>query len=233
MRASLPRTLPFALSLSMLAAGCGDGAPSQPTVDYYHDTSAVFSRYCTTCHSDGGVAPFSLTTYESTQRYASLIRGAVESGSMPPWLPSDASVPLRYSRAMPANDKAALLDWIADGALEGDKNAAPRAKPTPAETVAKARPDVVADMGLTYMPNTKLTDDYRCFIVDPKLTEDRYMTAGDVLPGNPSIVHHVILFEVPANKAADARKKDDSEAGPGYTCFGGPGVGGNIQFVIG
>lgn len=239
------------------AMGCGDGEsmmaanlppvpadnpkmPTDPpliedlTRDYYRDAKPLLERYCTSCHTAGGLAPFALTDYQSAKTYAAAIKSAVESKRMPPWPASDKGVALRYSRAMPENDKAALLDWIADGGLEGDKNATPRAKPTPAETVAKARPDIVADMGLTYTPNTKLTDDYRCFIVDPKLTEDRFMAAGDVLPGNPAIVHHVILFEIPANKAADARKKDDSEAGPGYTCFGGPGVGGNaIQFVIG
>ena len=47
-----------------------------------------------------------------------------------------------------------------------------------------------------------------------------------------SIVHHVAVFEVNAANADAARKKDADEAGPGYTCFGGAGVGGS-QLVVG
>jgi hypothetical protein len=38
------------------------------------------------------------------------------------------------------------------------------------------------------------TVEYQYFVVDPKLTEDRWVKAAQVIPGNPSIVHHAIVF---------------------------------------
>ena len=38
------------------------------------------------------------------------------------------------------------------------------------------------------------TDDYRCFLLDPSLEQDTFVTGVDVRPGNPDVVHHVILF---------------------------------------
>ena len=201
-------------------------------VDYHQDAKAILNRYCVGCHQDGGIAPFGLTTYAQAQAQASQIQAAVIGGTMPPWLPSDDSLPVNHSRKLPAEDREVLLRWIAQGTPEGDPKAASRIVLPPADTVTPPRPDIVADMGVTYSPNTKVTDDYRCFIIDPSLTADRYLRATDVKPGNPRIVHHVILFEILAADAAKIRAKDAAEVGPGYTCYGGAGAN-NAQMLTG
>ena len=73
-------------------------------------------------------------------------------------------------------------------------------------------------------PNEVGTDDYRCFLVDPRLDEDVLVTGTDVAPGNPAVVHHVILFQLPPEQLASAEELDDSTAGQGWTCFGGTGL---------
>jgi mono/diheme cytochrome c family protein len=201
-------------------------------VDYHRDAKALLNRYCVGCHQDGGIAPFGLTDYAQAKAQADQIQTAVTTGSMPPWMPADTGVALNHARKLRPEDKAVLLAWISQGAHEGDPAAASRVVLPPEDKVVPPRPDIVADMGLTYQPNTKLTDDYRCFIIDPGLTADRYVRAADVHPGNARIVHHVILSEVPVGDAAKIRAKDTAEPGPGYTCFGGPGSN-NAQMLIG
>ncbi len=68
------------------------------------------------------------------------------------------------------------------------------------------------------------TDDYRCFLLDPRLERDSYLTGTHVLPGNRDVVHHVILFRVPPHQVATAESVDAEDEGPGWTCFGGSGV---------
>ena len=70
------------------------------------------------------------------------------------------------------------------------------------------------------------TDDYRCFLLDPELARDSWITGVDVQPGATEIVHHVILFRVPPGEVAAAEAQDDAEDGPGWTCFSGTGMGG-------
>ena len=77
-------------------------------------------------------------------------------------------------------------------------------------------------------PNGVGTDDYRCFLLDPRLARDSFLTGTDVLPGNPDVVHHVILFRVDADQVAEARAKDAAEPGEGWTCFGGTGLQGDF-----
>jgi hypothetical protein len=70
------------------------------------------------------------------------------------------------------------------------------------------------------------TDEYRCFLVDPKLRRAAYLTGSRFLPGNADLVHHAIFFRVDASDVAAARRADAREPGPGWRCFGDAGIGG-------
>ena len=75
------------------------------------------------------------------------------------------------------------------------------------------------------------TDEYRCFLVDPKLTSTAYLTGSQFLPQNTAIVHHAIFFRVDPAQAARARKVDAATPGEGWTCFGDAGIGGDGGWV--
>ena len=75
-------------------------------------------------------------------------------------------------------------------------------------------------------PNGVGTDDYRCFILDPKLEQDAFLTGTNILPGNPEVVHHVIMFQLPPDARSYAEQADAAEPGLGWTCFGNMGFGG-------
>ncbi|NUR07369.1 MAG: hypothetical protein HOQ22_01440 [Nocardioidaceae bacterium] len=68
------------------------------------------------------------------------------------------------------------------------------------------------------------TDDYRCFVLDPHLAEDSFITGLNILPGTRKVVHHVILFRLPPGSEAAAEQMDESDPGEGWTCFGGTGL---------
>ncbi len=55
-----------------------------------------------------------------------------------------------------------------------------------------------------------------------------WLTGSNVLPGNPNVVHHVILFKIPPDAVAEAEAKDAATADPGWTCFGGTGIAGEF-----
>lgn len=80
--------------------------------------------------------------------------------------------------------------------------------------------------GGTYAPQAPQggTDDYRCFLVDPKLTAPSFVTGVAFLPGNPALVHHSILFRVEPAQVSAAIAKDTADPRPGWECFGGPGL---------
>jgi len=73
-------------------------------------------------------------------------------------------------------------------------------------------------------PNGVGTDDYRCFLLDPHLTHDAFLTGTFVKPDNRNVVHHVILYRVDPDQGAAARRLDAKDPGEGWTCFGDSGL---------
>jgi hypothetical protein len=68
-------------------------------------------------------------------------------------------------------------------------------------------------------------DLYRCFVIPFGLKSDRYASRIEFRPGNPKVVHHALLFLDRAGVA----KRNETEPGAGYSCFGAPGfLGGGL-----
>jgi hypothetical protein len=73
------------------------------------------------------------------------------------------------------------------------------------------------------------TDEYRCFLLDPHLTRDTYLTGTFVRPDNRNVVHHVILYRADPSQVPAAHQLDARDPGEGWTCFGDSGLpGGSI-----
>ena len=62
-------------------------------------------------------------------------------------------------------------------------------------------------------------DEFRCFVLDPKLTVDSYVNGMFVIPSNRALVHHVLLFS-----DAKAESLGKADASGSYDCFGGPAI---------
>jgi hypothetical protein len=75
------------------------------------------------------------------------------------------------------------------------------------------------------------TDEYRCFLVDPGLTADAFLTGNQFLPQNAAIVHHAIFFRVGPGDVEEAQAADAGDPGEGWTCFGNDGIGDNAAWV--
>jgi hypothetical protein len=85
--------------------------------------------------------------------------------------------------------------------------------------------DLTIGMAEAYTPNVALKDDYRCFLIDLGLEQDTFVTRYEITPGQ-DLVHHIILFTGGPNTVNEAIGKDNSDPGPGWTCFGDSGVSG-------
>jgi Copper type II ascorbate-dependent monooxygenase, C-terminal domain len=76
-----------------------------------------------------------------------------------------------------------------------------------------------------YAPNNEKggLDDYHCFLIDPKIAADTFVTGVKVNPDNGRLVHHAILFRVEPEVVPEALERN--KGGKGWTCFGGTGLG--------
>jgi hypothetical protein len=87
----------------------------------------------------------------------------------------------------------------------------------------------MAKAHLPSAPN-KGTDDYRCFLLDPKVKEDSIVRSIEFIPQRKDYVHHAIIFRVTEADIPEAIAKDKS--GIGWPCFGGTSLGGMMSTFV-
>ena len=209
----------WALLLAVGAVGCGD---DQPT--YYKDVKSLVEMKCQGCHVPGGIAPFTLTSYEDLQNNAPKIRNAINTGLMPPWLASKGCADYYGDRSLSDAQIKMFTQWIDAGQVKGDPG--DYSKPVIRQT-GLTRVDNTLMMPVNYTPQLS-PDEYRCFVIDWPYQQDMYVTGFNTKPGNPAIVHHVIAYLAYPENVAEYQALDAADPMPGYTCFGGPG--GNTGF---
>ncbi len=220
---------------ALLVAACSDPPPEAgpTTATYYQDVKPILDAKCVACHTDGGIAPFSLTDYASAAEHAASSAAAVGQKIMPPW-PADADCrDYDGDRSLDEAQIAAIQRWVELGAPEGDPSApgAPLAVSIP----TLSRVDLRIDLPEAYAPSPPAGahDDYRCFVIPwpAAYTERTYVTGFRAVPDNDALVHHVIAFLAGPSQVAQLQSLDAADAGPGYACFGGAGA--PIQGMLG
>jgi hypothetical protein len=195
---------------------------------YAEHVKPILETNCVSCHTAGGIAPFTLDEYESARDTAKSVAAATRAKRMPPFPPAGESPKFNHELRLSDDEIAVLSNWYWAGAPSGDlknaKTGEPRAFPT-------VRADVKLDIGRNFQPSAELSDEYRCFILDPKLDADRFIAGYDIVPGNRKVVHHVLMYELPDNVLTEARalERAETDGRGGYTCFGGPRVGSGLQ----
>lgn len=212
-------------STLFLLAGCSDGATAKgdsPT--YIRDVQPLVQAKCANCHTNGGIAPFALETYEQVEAAKGAVKSAVVARTMPPWLAAKGCTDYRGDISLTDEQIDMLSRWVDAGAPLGDPNDSPN--PVPNEQISLSRVDLTLPMPVAYTPKF-FPDDYRCFFLDWPKAETTYVTGFGVEPGNESIVHHVIAYVVRPSNVPVFQTLDDADADPGWPCFGGPGGEGN------
>jgi len=210
--------------------------PPDDSIVYYGKVDKILNQNCVNCHSSDPdrLAPFSLATYADASQAAKdqAVSAAINTRQMPPYFATnDGSCGNYTSSWLSDDDLATLTSWFNGAHSEGD---AANASGPPPGTTQLDHVDATLDAGADYLPPSgQGTDVYRCFIVDPGLTADKFLVGNYVHPTNNLIVHHVIVFSLPdAAAEAAATQLDQADSGLGYTCFGGPGVD-TADFVTG
>ena len=82
-------------------------------------------------------------------------------------------------------------------------------------------PDIVLEWDSPYQIAAEGDDEYRCFVLDPGFETDQWIDVIEVLPGNLTTDHHIVIYV--DQTGAIATQRDEAEPGEGYSCFGGAG----------
>ena len=226
-----------------VATGCRIGRVLHPTVatspepvTWSQHVAGIFQRHCQECHRPGEIAPFPLLTYADVQGWEEMIREVVEQERMPPWGADPHFGDFVNDVRLSDEEKRLILDWIAQGAPEGDPAQAPAPIAFPTGWHIAAEPDQVVYIGERpfTVPATGPIE-YQWFEVDPGFTEDKWVKAAEARPDNRAVVHHVTVYFKPPGANTynlNLRKRINLLTGyaPGKTAVNSPDMG--IAFFL-
>ncbi|HEV3203161.1 MAG TPA: redoxin domain-containing protein [Gemmataceae bacterium] len=217
-----------------LAIGCPiprdvPGKKTSGKVTFYRDVLPILQNNCQSCHRPGEVGPFSLMTYRQAVNWAGDIKEYTQTRKMPPWKPTEGPAFLN-ERKMADKDIATLAAWVDEGTPEGNSQEAPPPRKF-VQGWQMGKPDMVLTPGADFQVGPSGNDIFRCFVLPTNLPEDKYVTAVEVRPSNPRVVHHALLFIDASGQGRKLEQKDQEkgnnpdslDAGPGYSSAMGVG----------
>ncbi len=191
------------------APGCeiylpADATPRrQAEVTYHNRISRLLQTHCIDCHHEGGSAPFSLQSYDQVADFSQMISSVVRRGIMPPWFAvepeqkqTDHELPhWANDPTLPEKDRQDLLTWISSGLTEGDPRDAPLPKQFSSEWEI-GNPDLVVPIPDPVNVKADGFMDYIHQLASTPLTEDKWISAVEIRPTDPSVVHHVLVYSL-------------------------------------
>ncbi len=183
------------------ALGCLINFPEQnqraqhAQISYSETIAPMLQDNCVSCHRPGGIGPWAMTDYNMVRGFSLMMREVVRTQRMPPWHADPAVGHFSNDRSLSAEQTQTLVHWIEAGAPRGEG-------PDPlAEFVhdwpewegerTLGAPDYVINIPASEIPATGVVD-YKYFFIDNPINEDVWVQAAEILPGDRTVLHHVI-----------------------------------------
>jgi mono/diheme cytochrome c family protein len=186
--------------------------PDAEAVTFTKDLAPILYQHCAVCHRPNDIAPMSLLTYKETRPWAAAIRQAVVQRIMPPWHANpDVGEYLNDLRLTDAQITT-IVRWVETGAREGD----PKDLPAPPifEDGWHIKPDLVFSI-----PETAVSagnqDAYEYIYVPTNFTEDKWIQAAEVVPGDKRVVHHATVSVVKGSEVPKLERHHNEQADEG------------------
>lgn len=180
-------------------------AKGDASVTFTKDVAKILQKNCQECHRPGQIGPMPLLTFEDAEGWSAMIEEVVADRRMPPWYADPKIGHFSNDRALPDQERDALLTWIKSGCPKGDDKDMPPPREF-AEGWRIGKPDVIFTMPKAYeVPAEKprLGVPYQYFLVDTNFKEDMWIQRAEAKAGAAEVVHHIIAFVLPPRNAKE------------------------------
>ncbi|MCX2979645.1 redoxin domain-containing protein [Halieaceae bacterium IMCC14734] len=188
------------------------------TISYRDDIAPILTENCVSCHHDGGIGPWSMSSHAMVQGWSKMMREVVMTRRMPPGqIDHHVGKPIADMAGLTTREQQLLIHWIDAGAPADANGEDPLAKLTFTEQhFTMGEPDIILKVPAQSIPATGVID-YRYVPVQLNLDRDVWVRAMETVPGDRQVLHHVIAYvSSPADKSArgeDSTSRDNSLGG--------------------
>jgi len=184
-----PVTRPKGCRFTYANEGGSNGVP-----DYATQIAPLLKQNCVGCHRPDGIGPWSMNSHRRVANYAEMIEEVLLTRRMPPWDPHPDYGVFLAPPQLDREETQTLLRWVEAGAPRGP-GLDPLEEPLPPLPEWRlGNPDAVLRLPEPQkVPATGVVD-YRYVEVTSPFTNEVWLAAMDIKPGNYKVVHHVILY---------------------------------------
>ncbi|MCB0987258.1 MAG: YceI family protein [Microthrixaceae bacterium] len=199
----------------------GTGVPS-----YVGDIEPILERNCVSCHQSGQFGAHTLTLDDAgdAKAVSDGIKTVTQVGYMPPWFASDKGVDLAHKPDISDEEIASLAAWAEAGAPL-DVPATTKLEPT--REAAELLPRQDQKMFIpSYTGSADVSNDYRCFVLEPEIAESMFMTGYTFLGDQVAQLHHAQVFHISGEQRENVRSKEGADGSPGWSCYSSPSLPG-------
>jgi hypothetical protein len=208
-------------------------------ISYVKDVAPILADKCVTCHTQNGVAPFAMNSYEVVKGFSPTIREAVRSKRMPPYQ-SDNRHGADFKNDLNLSDSQilTLVNWIEAGSPRGEGEDPLPKVAQPAPHWPYGQPDMVLDLPPFDIPSSGIIP-YQHFVVPNPTKDAKFLKSVVYLPGANKAVHHIVAGWNPDGRTSQGQGWDVDTGGwgPGsdptrYPADTGNKVGASGNFVF-
>jgi hypothetical protein len=168
-------------------------ADSKAAVTFTKNVAPILYKSCAECHRPTGVAPMSLINYKEVRPWARSLKERVVDRSMPPWFADPKHGEFANNPSLSQEEIDTIVNWVDAGAPKGEDQDLPTA-PKFTEGWEIGQPDLVLSMKEEQAVPADGVIPYLYFRIPTNFTEDRWVQAVEIKPGDPRVVHHVIAM---------------------------------------
>ncbi|OFW27240.1 MAG: hypothetical protein A3H97_12875 [Acidobacteria bacterium RIFCSPLOWO2_02_FULL_65_29] len=210
--AKLAGTSGMALVVSLLVPVAGEAQTRSSTPTFSKDVLPILQQSCQKCHRPGSNAPMSLLTYQDVRPWVRAIKTRVAERQMPPWHIDRSIGEYLDDPSLSDKDIQTIVSWIDGGAPQGNPADAPAPlKFTAVDEWVFGEPDLIVRMEKGFTIPATGPDFTPSEVVDPGITEDRYVKWVQIIPDAHCCVHHSHVYVA----APDDAEVEDLSLGVG------------------
>jgi mono/diheme cytochrome c family protein len=202
---------------SLPVKGCAINFPAKlsaaKTPDYAQDIAPIITKNCAVCHHEGGIGPFAMNSYMMVKGFAPMIREVLLTKRMPPMQVDPSVGHFTNARYISNADLQTLVHWVEAGAPRGASKEDPLTKLAFGTRTdwQLGEPDFVIKANAHDIPATGVLD-YINDTVNLKFDEDKWVRAVQFIPGQPTVLHHLLSYVTAPNETAEGESAQASVA---------------------
>jgi len=195
-----------AMAASKMSPGCLVDFPERGKVakiSYSKQVAPILEQKCAACHTEGGIGPFAMSSYEMVKGFSPMIREVLRTDRMPPWNVDPHVSKFADDKSLTPAEIKTVVHWIEQGApRDGTTDPmAVAAKKRVVQEFPLGKPDLVLALPTYKIPAAGVVDYQRPIVVNP-LTEGKWVKASTYVVNQRQAVHHFLsgyLKDIPAD----------------------------------